>query len=861
MVNKFSGENEFTCIAKFCCTPLSGERLKYYVSRPLLEKSLLRAMEEAQRRNTIVIVHGAYGSGKTTLVNKVLADLENSVGNSSMEYRVVTAMVKVRPEEEDFERKRSFITFEKALRWLILNIYEELGIKKDVSEIKHSLLKQFIEMVDVFPGVLPGKLEELYDKVKGFEEFSEEMYLGLRGNWSNLKKALMSPKLPPTYARVILRDFRKTLEKLLGKRDLDWVVVVVDDLSQVDAIDRRTLLKIMRKIAGDISGLTFIAIYSYPDLVEKSDNFPIFVQETCGDALLIEVPPVSQEDLDTLEKIARSMGFEVDRSALRMLWEKTRGILGRMSIVLNTVYAERGVNRIGLNELKAIPYALDEQIKAYIKTVHRDVEEVLYVASCLLSFTKSEFKEIFKEWKGGRVAEYLRELEKRGLIEKLGVHKGEEVYAFDHDALWLRDAIYNIVLGDDYKIGIHKAAVAHYEKQPVEPKEWLLTMPKRRGMAIIYHSGTLVKLLNKGARREENYENRLKALCATSFADDAYFCFMVLNNTKLAKEYVNVAEEILSDVNTYSSKLEWLNAYLIVLQVKALISMYERKYSEAEEILYEFKSLLEKYEKEIVNTYGPEGYYRRLAIVENILGELHFRKAELSEAKKHLSSALEFFLRGRDNRGAAGVRLNIALIDFILAENTKRCLSIVHEKIGGFDLNKCIEVFRKANDPYSEAMVRELLALIYIAGGDYLRALDEARTALKSTVGIVEFYEKVGHMLTLAYVFTLLGLIFDDNSMVEWCSDLVAKAHSFSIKSKDLSNIILNTIASMQLCLLGLIPLEDFIENLEMHIELLEEKKDFIGVCVLEGFLDAVRKRGLSEEIIGFEGAKLLAAL
>ena len=171
MSNSSDNKSRLAFIARRYCLPLSEADLSRYVPRPRLEQKLLSAVKEAESKNSIVFVYGIGGSGKTTLINKILCDLEKGIefreGNVVEKIRAITAVVKIIPEKERFTSygSRIFHTDEDVLKWLITNIYRSLSIKRSVREIISPLIQHIV-------ATLLG-IHDILKPIKDLKEFKE----------------------------------------------------------------------------------------------------------------------------------------------------------------------------------------------------------------------------------------------------------------------------------------------------------------------------------------------------------------------------------------------------------------------------------------------------------------------------------------------------------------------------------------------------------------------------------------------------------------------------------------------------------------------------------------------------------------
>ena len=108
-----------------CMPLLKDEDFKGYVSRKKLEESLRELIEKAFYDRRFVFVYGMGGSGKTTLVNKILRDL-------GYDYAYIHVMDEgVRYE---FGRKLDYTDGETAY-WIVKKLYESFKFREGLKGV------------------------------------------------------------------------------------------------------------------------------------------------------------------------------------------------------------------------------------------------------------------------------------------------------------------------------------------------------------------------------------------------------------------------------------------------------------------------------------------------------------------------------------------------------------------------------------------------------------------------------------------------------------------------------------------------------------------------------------------------------
>ena len=234
-------KSRISSIAIRYCPPLGRKELKErYVPRPELEQELMSAIARAQGENRIVLLYGIGGSGKTTLVNKVLTDLEENGYNST---KAITATINIVPEEyrPSPTKKLYFAVEEEALIWLVIKIYEELGIKRNTKELFLGIARILINLVSVGAIARSEPLKSIVEAIERAEK-SLELFNEIRSDRGAIKEALMSPRMPRTAYGIINRDLVNRLKNLKKERGVEWIVISIDDLSDVEPTYRVELI-------------------------------------------------------------------------------------------------------------------------------------------------------------------------------------------------------------------------------------------------------------------------------------------------------------------------------------------------------------------------------------------------------------------------------------------------------------------------------------------------------------------------------------------------------------------------------------------------------------------------------------------
>ena len=495
------GKTRISSIAIRYCLPLGRKELKErYVPRPELERELMSAIARAQGENRIVLLYGIGGSGKTTLVNKVLTDLEKNGYNG---IKAITATINIVPEEyrPSPTKKLYFAVEEEALIWLVIKIYEELGIKRDTKELLLGIARILINLVSV--GAIAGS-EPLKSIVEVIERAEEplELFNKIRSSWGTIKEALVSPRMPRTAYGIINRDLVNRLKKLKKEWGVDWIVISIDDLSDVEPAYREGFLRVIRALAGDIPGLTFVAVYGYLGISEEEVREKEVEAREMADgvgAIPVHVPPVSKGELNTLKELVESMGFKLkdnERKVLEVLWRKTQGAPRRVCIVLQMIEMNTKSREVGLESLKEIPDYWRDQIHPYVVRAFHEFKKALYTASCMLNFTRDELVQILvneglsHQDAKDQVLQFL----KSGLVRKWVVLKEEQIYSFCYDSLWLKDCIYELVLSDEEKRSIHEKILEYFKSGKKSARKYGMT---------VYYAEELLKLVSNEEKREE----------------------------------------------------------------------------------------------------------------------------------------------------------------------------------------------------------------------------------------------------------------------------------------------------------------------------------------------------------------------
>ena len=494
-------KSRISSIATRYCLPLRRKELKErYVPRSELERELMNAIARAQGENRIVFLYGIGGSGKTTLVSKVLTDLEENGYNG---IKAITATINIVPEEYRLSptKKLYFAVEEEALIWLVINIYEELGIKRDIREFLLGIAQIFINSFKV--GAILTESELLKSIVEVIERVEKtlELFNEIRSNWRAIKEALMRPRMPRTAYKIINRDLVNRLKKLKKERGVDWIVISIDDLSDVEPAYREGFLRVIRALAGDIPGLTFVAVYGYLGVSEEEVREKEVEAREMADgvgAIPVHIPPISKGELNTLKKLVESMGFKLkdnEGEVLKVLWRKTQGAPRRVCIVLQMIEMDTKRIEVRLEELKKIPDYWRDQIHLYVVRAFSEFRRALYTASCMLNFTRDELVQILvNEVSYQDAQDQVLQFLSSGLVRELIKLEGKQVYSFCYDFLWLKDCIYELVLSDEERRSIHEKILEYF-------KSGKRTF--RKDVMTVYHAEELLKLISNKEEIEE----------------------------------------------------------------------------------------------------------------------------------------------------------------------------------------------------------------------------------------------------------------------------------------------------------------------------------------------------------------------
>jgi len=494
------GKTRISSIAIRYCLPLGRKELKErYVPRPELEQELMDAIARAQGESRIVLLYGIGGGGKTTLVSKVLADLEENGYNGT---KAITATINIVPEEYRLSptKKLYFATDDEALIWLVIKIYEELGIKRNTKELLLGIARILINLVSVGAIAESEPLKSIVEAIERAEE-PLKLFNKIRSNWGAIKEAIMSPRMPRTAYGIINRDLVNRLKKLKKKRRVDWIVISIDDLSDVEPAYREGFLRVIRALAGDIPGLTFVAVYGYLGISEEEVRGKEVEAREIADgvgAIPVHVPPISKGELNTLKKLVESMGFKLkdnERKVLEVLWRKTQGAPRRVCIVLQMIEMDTKSREVGLESLKEIPDYWRDQIHLYVVRAFSEFRRALYTASCMLNFTEDELVQILVNEVSYQDAEdQVLQFLNSGLVRELTELEGKQVHSFCYDALWLKDCIYELVLSGKKKRSIHEKILEYFKSGEETVRKYQMT---------VYHAEELLKLVINEEEREE----------------------------------------------------------------------------------------------------------------------------------------------------------------------------------------------------------------------------------------------------------------------------------------------------------------------------------------------------------------------
>ena len=941
------------------CSPLSGDLLKAcYVSRPELEEKLVFSIrgvleEKFMRENScgLIVVYGIGGSGKTTLVNKVLFDLGEGLGVGEWFCWFIVVRIVVRAEEERGFGRLSFSDVDGALRWVVQRVYDCLGFRVRVSDV----VKYATRVVLGVGSAIPSSYVSVFGVTKEVVERVREAGIIVREK-GGLGR-LLRPRVPLSFTEIILSDFDQRIRDFLSKmREKSgegveyWLLVVVDDLSDVEEADRLWLLTALRELAKT-SRCLCVVVYGYPSLFAEEESLDYaprrLVNRVYSGAKLVEVSPVDQE---TLRKIVNSMGIIIDDDTLIELIEITYGNPRLTCIILNTIFLNklnRGLDveeasRVYLSDLEKFSRRRPREIlEKYIDAICRhdtNRKEVLKLASCLPSFINDELKGILREAGGPSLLDPVRELKLVGLVEEWT----EEIYVFKDNVLWLKNAVYYSLLSKDQRIEFHKVAIKYFRSQEKNP---------RNDEAIVYHCEKLIDLVKKEDEKKyyvsllidsayrlsayfylvgfpgecfyysrrvleygsevgewekildaaesiltysvslqlskkevdetvekakKAYNNLLKtnkeyakAKYAMVKAREATYYLHVLRDREKAEEFISEAHRILGEEQEYIDKLQWLRAYLIILQVDILIALNKGDYEVAERKLKEWKNLVEKHRKELTE----KEYYAYLAVIENTWGYLCFIRGEFIESRKHYVESLKHCIRIGDRRKAARSRLNIALIDFILAktiEDYEKILKPLKVKILDKSINlnidNCTKIFIKAKDLDSLTKAKLLKATTLIT----LNKLDEAEKETLETLERLkespDNYFKAMALLHLAYLETLKALIEDNEKELKKAAGLTNRVCEVFYELRATSLAISTTLLSIQAYLFKEIDLKTLLEYINRLIKLLNKKKAYYQAGVLEIIKNELEERikgnrGIDEEFLRLRGVKLLVVL
>ena len=845
------------------CKPLT-EDFKGYVVRRELE-DLLKEEIERSFDGGFVFVYGMGGSGKTTLVNKILRDLDYDFSY----IQVVDEGLRYVGKFKEV-RKLDYTDGETAY-WIVKKLYESFNLRSGLKEIAKKLYDVYRIVHDIYRAVAPmlGHYMLELPKPPSVEELRN-----------------IIGKLGSSEFERITKHAYDRLKRLDGK-----VVVVIDDLNDATIDTAKSILKVVKRLCNE--KVCFVVVYGSPRIYEKAEKERrkaddlIDYAEDVG-ALMFHVPPMRD---DEVRELVKSLGYDVDEEGLEVLKRKAANAPRRVCMVLRL--AERELNKRSFSgeELeRVIPNDHNRQISNFLRLTFEGCLNAFRVSALMPNFSEEELKGILKIKLGD---EQRAVDETNAFLDKEVLEEYEGIYRFKWDYMWMVEFEAEN-LSEDERRKIHEAIYEFFKG--VKPS-------LRSLMAVVYYGKRLLefkrdesilkKIFESSKRISEwayskgyarlSFEFGLRAFNLASDSIEAlrfgervtFYAFEVQADEKVVKDVLEKAEylyrgvndeehlyfgailknlayyylELLSDSKKAESFLKRgfevlekirddflrFDLHFALLNVKAELEKFRMNFDKVEECLEEKKRLLENYRDKI----GEKKYYESLAVLESRLGSLAWSLCKFDEAERHIINDLKYSQKLDGLYEVATARLNLALVKMIKGEFRKA----VEEKIEGVSLYDAIKIFKDIGDLDGLSRAEGLTLLSTIHGCKEVFDINPNNLrdeALKAWI-----------VSKLAYL-----------ELVEGKFEEALKGFEYAFKTFERLGLLNRFIPLILITLtkhrVGELSLSDVLRELGEIIDYLEKKNVKLSLWAVENLLKALEEEGLSERVLKEEVLKLL---
>jgi hypothetical protein len=295
-------------------------------------------------------------------------------------------------------------------------------------------------------------------------------------------------------------------------------------------------------------------------------------------------------------------------------------------------------------------------------------------------------------------------------------------------------------------------------------------------------------------------------------------------------------------------------------------------------VLKEKEELLEYYKDKIIKRWGKKAYYHDKLIIMDERRELMFERAksenDLKKVLNHDKDYIMYALKVENIKDMQGLakqcvtkgRIKLIITQMMLAKNQDDFRNAVYDKIGGFNLEDCIETFKEKGDRYYEALAKECMAICYLA----LKRDDDALKFVSDLIEIVkkgpDEYLKASCELILAYIM-MTSRLSDfkkgelSNEIYELIQNAYEKLEKIVVRqsSRLLIALAIKVIAKY---LKNEINFDEFLNELNELTKELENGGGRIGSWIIKQLIDTIRKKGgIDEDFLRLKGAKLLLIL
>ena len=208
----------------------------------------------------------------------------------------------------------------------------------------------------------------------------------------------------------------------------------------------------------------------------------------------------------------------------------------------------------------------------------------------------------------------------------------------------------------------------------------------------------------------------------------AIYQLNVLRKTPESEKIVQKVKKVIGEPQKPLIKppLNWFRIYYRGLEIEFDIARQKGRHEKAGRLLSEQGKLLNKFKKTIIDKYGEESYYHGISLLENRKANFMYDMGKLKKAYKASTNAIKFALKAGKRSIAAGLRVNLALTDLLLARNDGDFKEIVKKSVKGLTLE---EAFKESEDISAKSTSKQIMALASLAQGKLQDSLEEAEEA------------------------------------------------------------------------------------------------------------------------------------